>query len=264
MSKKITVVVSSCDAFHDCWAPLSASFRRFFPMEDCRIVLLSNFLVEDIDGIEVFPVGEDRGWADNLRLVVETLDCEYLLYLQEDYWLVDPVSGEALLRHIEHMEKSNIDYLRLTFPNFDSGRSAENPDYCAIPAGVPYRLCLQAALWKKSTLMQLLLPGWSGWDFECRIEKFIKDEDLEVRSEVLHSSCRPALSIEYVTGTGVRKGRWTRPAVKYLRDNGFADLIPLRPVEGVLLDFLAKKHSPLFRLPCRILGKIIKHFHWNI
>lgn len=233
-------------------------------MEDCRIILISNFLAEKIDGIEVFPVGEDRGWADNLRLVVETLDCEYLLYLQEDYWLNHPVSAQALRLHIDHMQKSGVDYLRLTFPEFDAGRREDTPDYCTIPVGVPYRLCLQAALWKKSKLMQLLLPGWSGWDFECRIEKFIKDEGIEVRSEVLHSSCRPALSIEYVTGTGVRKGRWTRPAVKYLRENGFADLIPLRPVEGVLLDFLAKKHIALLRLPCRVLGKIIKHFRWNI
>lgn len=264
MSKDFAVVVSSCDAFRDCWKPFAESMHRFFPERDCRIVLISNFISEDIPGIEVFPVGEDRNWAENLSKVISALDCEYLLYLQEDYWLTTPVSGEALDRHIEHMREAGIDYLRLTFPAFDSGRIAETPDYCAVPAGVPYRLCLQAALWKKSTLSKLLRPGWSGWDFEYKIEKLIKAEGVEVKSEVLHSSCRPALSIEYVAGTGVRKGRWTRPAVEFLKANGFADLISRRPVEGRLLDYLARKHGRFFSLPCRILNRIINYFHWNI
>lgn len=259
---EITIVISSCDHFSDCWDVLSVSLKQFWPDCPFKRYLITNRQNSNSDQFQAFRTEDDRGWASNLKMVLERLNSEFILYLQEDYWLNRPVDTKAIEKHLNFCRTYGYDYLRLTFPEYDRGRS-DADGYCVIPTGIRYRLCLQAALWRRSKLLEILVEGWSGWDFERKIESLLAAQNISVKAAVLHSSKWPKESIRYVDGTGVRKGRWTRNGAAYLADCGMDKLLKRRPKEGCILDFLTHVKTPGFHQTSRVLVRIMNQLKWN-
>jgi catechol 2,3-dioxygenase-like lactoylglutathione lyase family enzyme len=92
----IAILVSSCDAFFDVWRPFAFFFRKYWGDCPFPVYLIVNQLRIRSEFIEAIAVGEDRGWASNMKLALEKIDAPRVLYLQEDYFLNGPVRAEKL------------------------------------------------------------------------------------------------------------------------------------------------------------------------
>ena len=257
---KVAVIVNSCDAFNDCWEPFIHSMTKFWG--DCTwpVYLISNFKeIECPQGFSFLKVGEDRKFASNLKYAIERVDAEYLIYLQEDYFLNKKVNQEALGKHIEYCIHNDIDYMRLGMP-FIKGESVSGI-YTKNKLADKYALCLQAAIWKRKTLHSLLFEGWSGWDFEYKIQQYAIRERMKINILGINEENK-CLGINYVTGTAVRKGKWTLGGYEFLKNEGFEDIIHKRRKEGFCFFHLQETHG-ILRLPALAIVKIMKCFNWN-
>lgn len=227
----VAVVVSSCDAFSDCWAPFVYSLEKYASNCPYPIYIVSNLKTEAISDkvldIHFLQIGEDEKWGTNLHKALSLINADYVLYLQEDYFLSDFVSWNDIKNHINYCIQNSVDYLRLTFP-FLPGKEIDN-NYVKNDLSQAYSVCLQAALWKKKTLEQLCVKGWSGWDFEKNVVALIRK--LLPQFSYLGLKNSALGQIRYVKGTAVRKGKWTHPGYSFLRKNGFAHLLKNRAKE---------------------------------
>lgn len=258
---EVAVVISSCDYFSDCWAPMISSLSQCWP--DCKypVYVVSNHQeINTPSNITFIKVGEDRLFSSNLKCLLLQIDADYIIYLQDDYWLTQRVSSSAISEHVSFAKIHDVDYLRLSFP-YQMG-TAVNDKYCQLTLTQKYALCLQAAIWKRETMLKLLIDGHSGWDFEYEIQKFALERDIQVKAYCLREEFMSD-GLRYVEGTAVRKGRWTRAAVSFLQDNGFSNLLDKRATEGVIISFLQKVRGG-FR-PCALcVVKLMKILNLNI
>ena len=260
MDNNVSIVVSSCDLFEDCWAPFIHSMRKYWPDCEWPVYVISNHkAIDGPEGFSFIKVGEDLKFASNLKRALDNIRTDYIIYLQEDFFLDRRVDNEAIKEHVAYCMRNGVDYMRLGF-KFMNGRVVDKI-YAENNITDAYSLCLQAAIWKRETLYGLLLDNWSGWDFEYKIRQYVMDNHiclkiLELRKEFADKGIR------YVTGTAVRKGRWTISGYDFLREEGFPHLLDKREREGYVLNTIQGVHG-FFMMPCRALARLMRVFNWN-
>lgn len=266
MEKKVTILVSSCDLFKDCWRPFIASIKHNW--SDCPfdILIISNNDELQDDVVKFIKVGEDKGWASNLKLALKNITTPYILYMQEDYWLTSPISTDLFMKQVEYSEINHVDYLRMSFPFMDNDKIDDEHALSNITKD-KYALCLQTVLFKRDILYKILVDGWSGWDYEANISDYLIRNKITIRSEVLLSSVNPQIIFNYPTGTAVRKGRWTVAGRDFLSKNGFSDLIKYRQTEGLLMHYMCIFRGRFYNSPLHFIAsagiRLMLKMRWN-
>lgn len=256
----VSVIISSCDLYSDCWKPMFLSLKENWGDSQLPFYIITNEKESGDERITTLKVGEHLGWGSNTKKAMGMIEQEYVLLIQEDYFLNAPMSDDVLLKHVDYCKENDLDYLRLGAPWYDY-MPTDNAEYCVSPAEMQFALCLQPAIWKKETLAKLALPGWTGWDYERRIHSYLKENGIKVKSCVLHSSYERTHGYNMVHGTAIRKGIWTEGGIKFLEKHGFYNEIKGRKREGKLLTILndVQPSSP-FIWPAKVLRKTIQTF----
>lgn len=239
LQKLLTIVVTSCDDFEECWGPFAHGLDKYWA--DCIFpaILITNNKTFVHPKLRATTQGADKGWASNLIEALHKLSTPYILYLQEDYWLKTPVSTQTISRYLSLLESNNIAYLRLYPCPPPTVPSSYGDNIGTIPPGEPYRTSLQAAIWKKSVMLNLLQENESPWHFEIDGSKRstkAPGEFLSVK-RFLNSNPPATPGIDYVC-TAINKGRWSKEAVEYARNEGLNIDFSNRPHETWWHDFL--------------------------
>jgi len=163
---KVIVLVVSCDRYADVWKPFFALFWRHW--SDCPypVYLGANRQTFTHPAVKTVLTNGDTSWADSTRKMVEQIDSPYILMVLEDFFLRCSVDTERIDRLVSALDALEGGYLRLKpFPKPDRP-VALYPEIGEIEREAPYRAALQAAIWKKDTLLRLLFDGETAWDFE--------------------------------------------------------------------------------------------------
>ncbi len=211
----VSVVVSSCDAFLDCWRPFAFFFRKFWGDCPFPVYLLVNELEVRSQFIRPLRVGKDEGWATTMQRALAQIDTPYILYLQEDYFLNRPVDQEQLARDFTAAMEAGADSfsfcdLSLLDPGF-----AQMPDrFGLVSPESKGRTRLQAALWKRDAFAALLRPGENAWEMEARGSA--RTQDLRIYSYGAHEPT----PIPYLM-SGVVRGLWTPEALQLFQTHNF-------------------------------------------
>ena len=239
---RVAILICSCDYYSECWEPIICSFDKFWP--DCEYdkLIVSNHKNEIIPGAKLVMVGDHKGWASDTLKAVELTDYDYYIYFQEDYWINRRVDNQAIKQHIKHCEANGVEYLKIwqDLIKRDKFRIG-NSDYCKNPLDQRYAINTAVAIWRRDLFPKVCLPGDTGWDFEYKIVDYIKENHIEIKSEVLHSSVAISKGITMIPGNGIQRGKWTRAVVKFLKENGFDDLIDKRKTQGPIYGWVACK-----------------------
>lgn len=260
---KVAIVVSSCDAFQECWEPFIYSINKYWADCPWDVYMISNYKSIESDKVNFILVGEDKGWASNLKKAISQIDADYIMYLQEDYFLEVKVNTIEINTHFVYCKENNIDYLRLFGPFFDD-LAIEGTTYAYSPKSKRYRLCLRNAIWDKKSLDSILIEGNTGWQFEWNIEKYIDKNKIVINSLVLQSQYYPDKAIGSLGDTAVHKGMWTQSGYDYLKTHGFNDILNKRPKEGGLITYLIHNKIKILRPFSSGLLKLLIKFKINI
>jgi hypothetical protein len=198
----MAVLVASCDKYADLWPPFFELLFRFW--SDCPfpIYLLANAADEDIPGVNRISVGADTSWSEGLLLALQQIGADYVLLLLEDLLLAGPVDTPAVEAVLTWFVSSGGNYIRLNgFPPPDS---VLNDAVGLVAPHTVYRTATVLSVWKRRTLVELLRPGESAWEFETAGS---------VRSEAydgFYSTRRNYIPVM----NAVIKGKWQRPVLR--------------------------------------------------
>ncbi len=229
----LTVLVNTSDGFEDCWPPFFKLFARYWP--DCPYPVVLNtelknpdFLSASVRCAQVAASASRRlGWSECLARCLDDIATPYVLYLQEDYFLESPVRTDLIEIFLQEMRAGRADVIRLMECG-GSGpwESAAHPLLWTVSQRARYRIALQAALWRKSTLRGHLRMHESPWQLEvfgsARARR-IKDKVLCVDRDRFHGEGKEVFPYR---PTGVVKGQWERAIVE-----------PLFARHGIDMDF---------------------------
>ncbi len=255
------IIISSCDHFSDCWEPMIYSFKKKWPDCPYPIYFISNYKEMNTDYVNFLRVGKDLGFASNLKKALKMIEYNYVIYFQEDYFIDNIVNSRYIDKHLTYCIEKNIDYLKIKPDSlYRDNLRIGNSDYCKNPLDIKYSINTAIAIWKKDKLEELCVDGFSGWDFERKIIKYINNNNIEIVSETLHSSVFPLKGIAFINGTAIRRGKWTKAGIDYLKQNGFENRIKGRSIESDFLTKVISYYSPrsMFRIPVSLVIKVIQ------
>jgi hypothetical protein len=218
---KACILVPSCDGYRDLWPVFLAFFRRAWPDCPYPIYLGSNMLSCSEHPAQPLAIGKDEGWSISTRRMLEKLDYEYVLVLLEDFLLLSPVDSTLLARHLVTLHELGGAYLRLRpFPPPDY-HLARYPLVGENAIGAPYRASLQAAFWRKSALLEMLVDGESAWQFEI-----FGARRSDMRADGFYSTWAHALDFY----AAVTMGKWIPYGVALCREHGIVADLTARPM----------------------------------
>lgn len=225
VEEELAVVVSSCDRYSDLWTPFFFFFFRYW--EDCPypIFLVANHKKYNDPRVTTVLVGEDLDWSSNLKRALLDIRYPYALLLLDDYFLKGPVNSKRIHDLFLYMKQKEAGCLRL-FPSPGPDTPCQdNKGVGEIAVGARYRISLQAAIWRKETLLELLREGESPWELEIKGSR--RADDVEV--PFLSVSREDPWPLPYLC-TAVVRGKWNREAVRYCREAGVQIDLTSRPV----------------------------------
>jgi hypothetical protein len=211
----VAVFVNSSDGFQDCWPPFFELFSRFGGrLRDWPIYLnteRANYSWPNLNltATRVWPQDEPKRptWSECLIRGLDAVKEEYVLYLQEDYFLSDTVRDPLIDEAMEILQgdpEIGVTYLGRFGPEFTKSHRYKGA-FVNLARPVRYLVSTQAAIWRKEFLNSLVRPWENGWMFE----KFSSGRARSRRNRFLSIShaFRHEPAVDYIF-TGIMKGRW--------------------------------------------------------
>ncbi|MBI1954499.1 MAG: hypothetical protein HYS39_02700 [Proteobacteria bacterium] len=167
----LTIIVNSCDKYEELWDPFfKILFLKWQKLEQgsIPIILITNTKKFNHPAVQVFNSENEVSWSDTVKKALKTVKTQYVLYLQEDYFLVD-LNLERLSQLFSLMKEEKIGYMQLY------GGTKENRELFPKGKGLFYknqfeqwRTSLQAGFWNKNLFSHLLDCREKIWDFEIK------------------------------------------------------------------------------------------------
>jgi hypothetical protein len=184
------IVVMTSDKSLWCLQGFAYQWQKYcgWPVEVCGFSkpdfkLPENFRFYSLGKFEDYPA---RNWSDALLEVFSLFQEEQIAIFLEDYFLVRQIP-QNIFHLADTFMKVSTDAIRFDltsdrlysgnirdvghFENFDIIQSFDSP----------YQISLQAAVWNKSRLKELIEPGMSPWEIEMVGSKKMEERpDLKV------------------------------------------------------------------------------------
>jgi hypothetical protein len=226
---KYSILINSTDSFEDCWFPFFTLFKKYWPNYAGKIYLNTETKNYTHSGLNIICTqtnllnqSKKISWSECLIRALNSIDTEIVLYLQEDYFFKDFVKNNLVEMYVQMMSnKKEIDCIHLTDQGLINDKKSEIYEgLYSVLNKQRYLVNCQAALWKKSTMLNILRTYENAWQFEefgsqraailkpqifCVDNSWIKLNEFEI--------------IPYIF-TGIIQGRWYEPVVDlfYIND----------------------------------------------
>jgi hypothetical protein len=236
---RLTILVSSCDDFSDCWGPYCHGLEKYWPDCPYDVFIVTNDKDVADCRAKALRVGDDKGWSANTMEALRRISSPYVFYTHEDFWISKPVDTHVIEDYLDIMERDKADYVRLYPAPPPDNDFPDDWRLGTLSVGASYRTALQVALWRKTVLEELIVPGEDPWQFELqgtpRSRKY-GERFLCVKPFFDQNNERYHYGVEYVC-TAINKGRWSKAAKKYALKEGLAIDFSNRRHEGLWHDF---------------------------
>ena len=222
MHDRLSIYVSSFDDYADIWPVFFARFFKYWP--DCPFPIYLGAVNKFHESARVLPLraADHKNWSSRAVEHLNQIKTPYVLMMLEDYMVDRPVDNALLDKLLTLMDRLDLHAIRL-FP--------EPPPALAMPGvpligfqgeGQPNRTSTHATIWRRDSLIALIRPGESLWEFEI---------NASIRSNRFAGGICGcwAPTLHYVMAIG--KGRGFRRALRDLADDGIRPDLSVRPAE---------------------------------
>ena len=166
LDSECSVLVPSCDAYSDLWMPFFDLFWRYWPDCPFPVFLGTNRETFAHPRVTILHNERDTDWSNQVRAELAALGTPYVLLMLEDFFLRRPVNTQDILACLEALQKQDGHMIRLVTRPKPDVPVPSCPLIGAIIPGAPYRVSAQAAIWRRETLLNLMRPSESIWQFE--------------------------------------------------------------------------------------------------
>ena len=189
-SKIWTVLVHSFDGYCRYWPGFCFHWSKFFeestmPIYFSREEMSVKEKIKPLDHKNLMELPTTKGspWGTRLKQALDQIPShfEYILHLQEDMWLTDPLSFSSLQQKVEHMQQEDWLTLKL-FNNCD--HVVGHPQQWA--NSLYYIISHQPSFWKRSFLNETIKMEDSPFQHETRLNIQLH----QAKNKNLASRCR--------------------------------------------------------------------------
>ena len=219
-NKDMTIVFIGFDGYSDLWDDCFKLFNMFYKDNPYRTLFINNIKEVSYPGIETFHAGEDAEWSKKVQLAIKECDTPYICLLLEDFLVGEKIDNKLVEDTVDYIKKENIRYFKLV----NMSRAVKNKD-CQyknkeylhiIPEDDEYGVSLQAAIWKKEYLKELLgEDNYNAWIFEFNRVKEAKEKPNTPKEGCVFDE-RNILNLKH----GVVQSKYLPNTVRYFEKKG--------------------------------------------
>lgn len=169
MNKSLAVYVSSFDGYSWLWPAFFHFFKKYWPDCPYEVYLGTETVKPQQEGIKVLYSGKRGTWGETTLSNLEQIKADYVLWLQDDYFLTKKVRTEEIEESLDLLISSNGKYLRLTLDDIQHKgirRTDRNEKISKISDDYGVLCSLQSAIWERKFLIGLVDKDETPWDFE--------------------------------------------------------------------------------------------------
>lgn len=223
---KTAFLVVSCDHYSDLWEPFFKTFHKYWNNCPYQLYLASNYKKYEDSKVNNISYGEDKPFSTNLINILKSIDEEYIILWFEDAFITKNVDDVFVRNLVKKAISLNIDHLKLTVDS-PLYYGEKNEQFGSIPRGVKYRSAIGMALYKRSTLDELLIPGESAWE----LDKSTRADDSKLEFYSLNSKLR--FNRPFTIINSVIKGKWIFNAPSFLNKEGLRNVVKGRDRQSI-------------------------------
>lgn len=228
----LTILVNSCDKYEDAWEPFFKILKLQWPeCEQYKFVLNTETKVYNCDFLNVETVcgGKERTWSQRLKYALEHIDSDYILYLLEDFFLLEKVSNETFEEALKLIQSGNdIGYIGLKYQKKREYRNPDDEDnsvrFIEKDKVVSVnRINSMSALWNKKWLLSLIREHETPWEFELYGSERSRRTPEKVLIINNSDGCCPCVfnyNVDIHYGHGITCGKWLPKNVELFEQYG--------------------------------------------
>lgn len=273
MKSDMTIVVSSCDAYSDCWDPFFKLFQIYWPDCPYPVVLITETKSYNgmVGKVRSFPALTESGksklkWGGGLIECLKTLESQTILYLQEDFFLTDRVDQEMIEAFVAFMQQMSWTHETTMHiglcPRSSHGpfHVTEHPLLWEVGKQARYRFSLQPGLWNRENLLKYIKYSDTAWAFEENSHirgRRSRSRVLTVNRHIFSLGGRQIYPFD--PAGGIVRGKWSRDRVAGLFE-----------LHGIKIDFsLRGCLEDIEKLSCDLnkehfFHRLYRYLHWRL
>ena len=173
------VIVTTCDKYTYAVQGFAYLFNKYW--SELQPVTVLGYKTPDFSlpqNFEYISLGKDPGyedWTTGIIKYLQHIDDDYFVLLLEDYWLCRGVNHQAI-QSLYDLCHNYPQILRFDLTSDRQYNGHALPfhylpywgylDLLWTPPDSEYQMSLQAGIWNRKHLLDLLIPGKSIWDIE--------------------------------------------------------------------------------------------------
>ena len=213
---KLALLVLSCDAYTEIgnyFFELQNKYMGWFDGNKYFVNETSEFYFPHVRTIHV---GESLNWSGKMLASLTQVHEKYVLFMLEDYLIGRPVKEEDIDNAISLMEEHQLRYYKITAIPKIKKRSTIAPYLSAIPSNLRYGINLQAAIFDKDFLAEIVAgEDRSAWKVETDLLNTVTNKfEYNIPGCVLDN--RNIVDVH----NGVLKGKWFPNTLSYFEKQG--------------------------------------------
>lgn len=170
MTFDFSIIVNSCDKYKFLWKPFVELFEIYWDKNiDVPKYILGETISENIDGFFFILPGKNI-WSDNVIYALNMITTKYVLWLNDDYFLIKTIPKETFEEYFYLIDHYNADKLVIHYPHSELKLIPILKDYgiYRMDQDSPYTTTLQSSLWKAEHFKSCLIKGETPWEFELK------------------------------------------------------------------------------------------------
>ena len=221
---KCAVLVSSCDKYHDAWIPFFTLMGKYW--KDCPYPFYLNTETEKVDEIAGVTINTincpftNCTWSKRLIHALKKIKSEYVITLLEDFFVMSPVDQNEIDYCVSLMDSHpSIANINFGFGSYVKSIEYLDDKYAIRSRDTDYYLNAVAAIWRRKTLIKLLSPYESAWQYELygsSRAKLYRYDFVIKKDDVLIFDYHAQISYGY----GIQKGMWLPRNVELFEKEG--------------------------------------------
>ncbi len=165
LKDEITVLIGSTDKRSWLWDEFNYAFlRHFFPK--VRVYFLTE--TKKNPSIDTININRDKWGGCVSHALSYHVHTRYVLWLQEDYFLIKNFMPEELEKDINYIKNNGVDRLGLCPISNHYTMGQGDGKRIQMSDKSKYLLSLQPSIWEKHFFYKTLKEDYSPWDFELK------------------------------------------------------------------------------------------------
>ncbi len=214
----MAILIVSYDGYSDLWDDFFYLLNHYWADRPYPTYLANNIKSAKYVGVEVINCGENAQWSTRTRLALSQIKEPYVCLLLEDYFIGQDIDSRQIKTALNLMKNDQLKYYKLNSFSQISTDSYKGFDYIkVIPQNLEYGISLQAAIWDKNYLLDLIgFDDYNAWKFE--VDR-IRETDINSKFPII--GCvydnRNILNICHC----VAQGKFLPSAIKYFKKRNY-------------------------------------------